>query len=283
MAAQHRLAEPLEPPDILTDETLAEVIPLRQACELAEQMASEAESFPDVDRKIEQAKKNSDRNRTITICVVALIAIIAVITAGWNAQRIAENESAVTLNGASIEAYGRAIEELRRAGVPEDQLPPPLPPAGAPADEVDVNAIIQASSAAALVKMRTDPQFRGQAGLPGVNGAPCDPSQNPLCRGPEGAEGVAGQPGTPGTPGTPGAPGDEGTPGTPGEDGIDGTDGKDGDDGADGTPGAPGADAPRPVSAQYVGDLNDCVYRTTYENPDGSTYNVDAPTNGINC
>lgn len=200
------------------------------------------------------------RAMRVTIAIVALIALSALGTAIYVLPKVATTQSQTDLNTASLNAYGEAIEELRRQGVPENQLPPALP--ASPTDELDVNAIVQASAATVLARIRTDPAFRGQPGRPGD---PCNPNVDPLCQGPRG------EPGTNGT---------NGTNGTDGINGINGTDGKDGQDGQNGQDGAPGKDAPTPSSAEFVrNDDGTCVYRTTYS--DGSATN--AQTNPANC
>lgn len=197
------------------------------------------------------------RAMRVTIAIVALIALSALATAIYVLPKVATTQSQTELNTASLNAYGEAIDELRRQGVPESQLPPALP--ASPTDELDVNAIVQASAATVLAHIRSNPAFRGQPGTPGQ---PCNPNAEPLCQGPRGE------------------PGTNGTNGVNGVDGADGKDGENGQNGQDGQDGAPGKDAPTPSSAEFVrNDDGTCVYRTTYS--DGSATN--AQTNPGNC
>lgn len=241
-------------------------LPLQRDVEtLMTETIDQARELPTVD-DLDRVDRRRRRSQTVTIAIVALIAIIGVVWGYLNSQTIA----ATQLNAASVQALDDVRTQLRAQGVPESQLPPPVTVVSGP--EVDVNAIVQASSALVLAQIRNDPKFKGQPGIPGQ---PCQPT-TPACVGPAG---------TNGEPGKDGAQGDAGTPGsspaclsTP--DACQGAQGAKGDQGDKGDQGVAGPPGPTPTGAAFVGDgVNDCALEITYS--DGTRIRADAPL--TNC
>lgn len=137
---------------------------------------------------VKRGERKSDRNRTIILCGVALIAILAFIGAGYAIERSNVNSAQTAVNTSALKTYDQAIAELRAQGVPEEQLPPP-PVTPTDTQEIDVDGLVTAASAKVLAQIRNDPNFTGQRG---PEGAPCDPLVNPSCQGPAGANGTNG-------------------------------------------------------------------------------------------
>lgn len=217
--AKHHF-HPWEPED-----QLAEVTPLPQFLEEAEHLITEMETD---DGKQVASKKDlrllrnkTDRARTVTIAVVALIAIGALILGYFNSGSLAATRAETAINTGSAKALTQAIDELRASGVPENQLP--VAPVIDPAEPVDVDGLINATVATVLAKIRTDPAYRGATGLAGANGAD---GMSPECltdisrcvgaTGPQGIQGVQGIPGVQGPIGPQGAQGDPGPAGADG-------------------------------------------------------------------
>lgn len=161
---------------------------------------------------LDRVSRRSDRNRRVTIAIVALIAITALIVGYFNSRDLDEVSTATAINTGSIETLNQARNELRASGVPENELPPAI--TVLPGAPVDVDALVAATQATILATIRTDPQFRGAAGVSGVScepsvnpacigragddsivpgpaGLSCDPQVNSLCRGPKGDDGLA--------------------------------------------------------------------------------------------
>lgn len=228
--------------------------PLEQARIVLSEMSDEMGNLP-TRTEVERTNRRSDRNRNIAVALSMIIAIGAAIAVAVFVPRLVKVETTTALNTSSIEAYQEAIQQLRASGVPESQLPPPLPAAAANGEEVDVNSVVQAAAAIVLARVRTDPAYRGEPGGVGAAGAvgpPCDPV-NPACRGPEGAVGT---------------------------NGTNGIDGKDGTNGTNGLNGADGKDAPTPTSQAFVSDGNlNCYLQTNWS--DGT--NTRAATNSMLC
>lgn len=202
--------------------------------------------------------RRRQRSQTITVAIVAFIAIIGVLWGYFNSQTIA----ATQLNSASVQALDDVRTQLRAQGVPESQLPPPVTVVSGP--DVDVNAIVQASSALVLAKIRSDPAYRGTPGLPGQ---PCQPT-TPACVGAVGDKGIPGDPGlTPACVSTINAC--QGPPGVKGDQGEQGVKGDKGDT-------VVGPSGPTPDTAAFVGDGEpDCAYVVTYS--DGKQVPANAP------
>lgn len=236
--------------------TLHELPMVQQVEQLTDDMVQRAESLPSSDR-VDRVERGSKRRQTITLAIVALIAIAALIWGGINSANTARVETANQLNTASITALNDARDRAIAAGVPEKDLPAAVPQP-TPGANVDINAIVQAVSALVLTEVRTDPRYRGPQGGVGPDGKPCDPVDNVACIGPQGEQGQEGASGEPGTNGSEGPPGD---------------------------PGAPGKDAPTPISAAFVdidpaadtmmNDGIDCKYETSYS--DGSKTSASTP------
>lgn len=203
---------------------------------------------------VDRVDRRRQRGNLVTVLIVALIAITGVVWGYRNSRDIATTQ----LNSASIQALNDVRTELKARGVPESQLPPT--PTVMPGPEVDVNAIVQATLALVLAEVRSDPQYRGPTGTPGLNGQPCDPVVNVKCVGPPGNNGSDGSNGVDGQ-----SPPCLSTPAQ-----CQGADGRPGANGADGAPG------PRPVSARFDGDgISSCDYVTVYS--DQSEVRASAP------
>ena len=144
-------------------------------------------------------ERRSDRKQQVTVAIALVLALCGIGLSLATAYRQGQTAAATVINASSIQALEQAREELRASGVPEQDLPPLATPL--PGASVDIDALIDATTATILARIRTDPQFRGQAGLPGPPGPPCDPTFNPACTGPQGDPGVQGLPGEMGTPG----------------------------------------------------------------------------------
>jgi hypothetical protein len=195
----------------------------------------------------------------ITICIVMLIALAALGAVFWTFPKIAYAQAQTALNSQAIEALQQAREDLIASGVPEKDIPPALNIPANPA-EVDVDSIIKAAAASVLAQIRNDPAYRGQDGVMGLPGAPCDPNVNPACVGPKGD--------------------DSDVPGPAGADST--VPGPKGDACLSSNPecvGPAGKDAPTPQSASFVTTENGCMYRTVYS--DGSS--VDAAVSPSMC
>lgn len=212
-----------------------------------EASAQEAELLPTRD-DLRRSNRRSDRNRDITIATVALIAIIAVAFSYFNSEQIDDLSTATAINTGSIEALDDAREDLRAAGVPESELPPPL--VINDTEPVDVDALVRATEATILARIRIDEEFRGVAGIPGKEGRMGPPGITPPCMsepaqcegadglmGPEGPQGPQGPQGIQGDQGPQGLQGDEGPQGPQGPQGPEGPQGPQGNEGPQGPPG----------------------------------------------
>lgn len=234
-------------------------LPLVQAAEEFEQSIEDEVAQIPTRADVNRVARRSDRNRTVVLCVIGLVSILALLLGGRAIQGVAEATAANKINAGAIDALNQARDQLRSQGVPEKDLPSVVPQPS-PGADIDVNSIIQATKAIILAQIRDDPNFRGPTGLEGPPGKPCDPLANVLCVGPQGI---------PGAQGVEGPQGVQGQPGVQGERGIDGVN---------------GSNAPRPVSASFFDtDPDDmfsgCVYRTTYDQPvNGDDNFLDAPT-----
>jgi hypothetical protein len=189
---------------------------------------------------LDRVSNKSARNRTIAICVALSLGIVSVIISVLTAYNQGQTAAAAAINASSIQALQQARDELRRSGVPEESLPAvPLPNQ----PMINTDALVDATTALVLAKIRTDPKFRGETG---ADGMPCDPTVYPECIGPKGDPGPAGPP-----------PTCESTP--------------EGCVGRDGTNGADGSDAPVPSNARFTlataDDPMTCVYRVDYVKP----------------
>lgn len=158
---------------------------------LVTETLAEVKKLP-TSQQVAWARRSSDRNRTVIILSVALMTILSLGLGSLLFPRIMKAETAIAFNTSAIEALQEARLKLRASGVPEADLPPPVVIQG---HDVDVEAIIRATEATVLAKIRTDPKYRGAAGIPGPSGKP----------------GINGQPGPPGKQGE---KGDAGPPGT---------------------------------------------------------------------
>lgn len=119
-----------------------------------------------VQEKTDSAIRRSDRNRRMTITTAALLAIGSASASLWLAPNVSASSETVEINRVNqetVQAVNQAISELRAAGVPEDQLPHPV--VIDPRNPTDPNAIIQATTATILARIRTDPAFREAAGI----------------------------------------------------------------------------------------------------------------------
>lgn len=244
VAARHELDDPL-----------ATIHHLPVAEQVAVLMDDTQQQYP-TRADLNRVERKSGRNRTVTIAVVALIAIAALVFGYFNSTAISQATTVGQLNTASIDALSKAREELKAQGVPEADLP--VVPTVVSGPDVDVNSIVQAASALVLADIRTDPAFRGPTGLTGQAGLPCDPIAQPLCRGPAGERGIEGVQGGPGLNGI--------TPvcvDTPTQ-----------CQGAAGDRGTDGANAPTPQSARFDLVEGQCVYTTVYS--DGTEIRADA-------
>lgn len=225
------------------ESTLYELPLVQQVEELTNDMVDRAEHLPSRAR-VDRVERKAQRGNTVTIAIVALIAVAALLWGAANSRANAETAAANQINAASIDALNDARDQLKAQGVPEADLPPVItaPP---PGDKVDINALAQAAAALVLADIKNDPAYRGATGLAGELGKPCDPIANVLCVGPQGIQGIQGL---------------EGPEGKQGQPGINGN---------DGTNGMNGADGPHPVSAAFH-DVDpdllsvDCKYETTY-------------------
>lgn len=197
-------------------------------------------------------QRRASRLMYAAIAVCLLISVVTATAVALMMPRLVRTETGIAMNTAAIESAIATREELRRAGVAEQDLPPIPEPR--PAEQgVDVDAIVDTVTAIVLAEVRNDPRYRGPAG------EPCDPATNPACIGPEGAQG------DPGEPGDDGAQGEPGEPCSPE---------------IEACRGPAGEDAPRIVNAGPVrNDELVCVFRTTLE--DGTIF--DSPTRDENC
>lgn len=153
---------------------------------------------------LKAVSNKADRGVTVAVAAGILLGIVAILISLFTAYQQGKTAAATVINSSSIQALERARDELRASGVPEQDLPEILPPEpGAP---VDIDALVNATTATILAKIRNDPAFRGAAGLPGDPGAPCDPAVNPLCTGPKGDKGDQGISGNQGDDGPMGPP-----------------------------------------------------------------------------
>jgi len=180
----------------------AAITELHQSTEVASKLPTKDD--------LKRATRRSDRNRLYILCGVALISIIALAIAVALIPRLSSLEQNNAINTGSIEKLQEARDQLRAAGVPEDQLPPVVP-APAPGEPVDVDALVNATAATILAKIRTDPAYRGAAGLKGDVGdmgpqgrpgeAPACLTSPTQCQGAEGRQGPKGDEGERGLPG----------------------------------------------------------------------------------
>lgn len=245
-----------EDPDLpLERDVICDLSVLDQADRVLAEAAQNVQKMPTYEY-VKKVERRSDRNRNVVIAVVLLISIIALVVGSIAYSDGVRNATQISINETALDTYNEAIQELRAKGVPESELPPPpAQPTGSA--EVDVDGLIEATSAKVIANIRNNPALTGPMGDRGPAGEPCDPAINPACVGPEGDEGQPGKPGTSGTPGTPGTPG---SPGTPGGEGPKGDAG------------------PKPVAASFDRDgAGSCRYITTYD--DGSTLAAPAPDN----
>lgn len=240
--ARHRLREQQPEEDV----TVANLPYIEEAERLVEETAVSARELPSRE-ELRLVSRRSDRNRTVTIAVVALIATLALGFSAWNDQRIDRTAADTVANQQAVEAVNRSISELRAAGVPENELPPPV--VAEPGQSVDVNAIIAATTATILAKIRTDPQFRGTAGLNGLEGplgpiGPMGPAGPRGEQGERGLQGEEGDEGPQGPAGPQGAAGEQGPAGPQGAQGQQGDKGGQGDQGPEGPAGPTGPEGP---------------------------------------
>jgi hypothetical protein len=232
---------------------------LDKAEDLIPEMASQTATKDDLKR----TERKGSRNRTVAICVVALLCFFSILFNILNSERITDNATVTAINTGAIDQLNKARADLLASGVPEDQLPPPVSiDAEAP---VDVDALVQAATATVLAQIRTNPDYRGAAGIPGPAGpqgdSPACLFTPGSCRGQDGANGQAGQAGLPGSQGDPGLPGQNGVKGNAGVQGDKGEKGDKGDPGEvgpagpagpKGDPGTDGADGKCPGGANMI-------------------------------
>jgi hypothetical protein len=212
-------------------------------------------------RQLINAQRRTSRLLYAAVAICLLISLITAVTVAMMLPRLVRTETGLAVNSAAIESAIQAREELRQAGVAEQDLPP-IPTPEPAEDGVDVESIVDTVTSIVLAEIRNDPRYRGPAGAPGD---PCDPAIDARCIGPEGRSGE------PGTPGGEGPRGEPGAPCLPSNEACRGPAGTDGQD---------GEDAPRITGAGPARNAEGvCVFRTTLE--DGTTF--DAPTREENC
>lgn len=214
-----------------------------QAIEILKDNAEHARSLPSKE-DLRLNRRAGDRNRNITLIGVALIAVAALVFSSVNNSAINDTAAATAINTGSIKALNDARDQLRAAGVPESQLPPPV--VINQSQPIDVDALVNATAATILAKIRTDPTYRGAAGLQGDVGpigpggvpgaAPACLATPTAC---QGADGKPGAPGAPGIDGSQGPKGDQGDQGIQGIQGVQGIQGLQGDKGDAGDAGGP--------------------------------------------
>lgn len=193
--------------------------------------------------EVARSNRRSDRNARVVIAIVALIALVSLGLGYNNFFGLRQVSEANAINTGSINTLNEAREELRRAGVPEQDLPRLI--VLDPSKPVDVDALMEATSATILAKIRLDPTYRGIAGIPGPTGPSGAPGVSPTClgeflecRGAIGPEGPVG-------PGGPVGPeGPEGPAGPTGPAGATGPTGPAGPQGPEGPAGAPACPDP---------------------------------------
>jgi hypothetical protein len=227
--------------------------PLERAAQYLDEIAQEMPTKRDIKRQERRRK----RTATVTVALVALIAVVGLVLGGWNTRKIGQVAASDAINAGSIEALQQARDELRASGVPEAQLPAPI--VIREGEPVDVDALVAATTATIIAKIRTDPNFRGASGIDGLNGIdgatpPCLFLPN-MCKG---------DPGEKGDPGDKGDQGDQGIPGINGTNGTNGTDGVNGTNGADSTvPGPPGETCPPGTSLGPIDVVTESATVTT--------------------
>lgn len=190
-------------------------LPMERVADYFENVVSEVPSKRDLYRD----NRKRVRTATVTICIVGLIAIGSLILGYSNAQQVGVVAAGQAINTGSIEALSQARDQLRAAGVPEAQLPAPI--VIQQGEPVDVDALVQATTATIVAKIRTDPNFRGQSGIDGLNGndgatPPCIFLPN-MCKGDQGIPGTVGPAGPAGVAGQAGPAGVQGDQGVAGE------------------------------------------------------------------
>lgn len=209
-------------------------------------------------KQLIRVQKQTSRGLYIAVAICLLISLATALTVAVMIPRLVRTETGIAVNSAAIESAIATRDELRKAGVAEQDLPP-IPQTQPDDRGVDVGAIVDTITAQVLAEVRNDPRYRGPAGQPGT---PCDPAIDERCIGPEGRSG------------DPGDDGDEGPRGEPGEP-CPAT-----NEACRGPAGSDGEDAPRITGAGPARNAEGtCVFRTTLE--DGTTF--DAPTREENC
>lgn len=239
---------------MMSTHQLQSVPPLDRAETLLGETMDQVRQLPSRD-DIRRSTRASARNRDVAIALALLFATVAVIASYFASLDTGKTAAQTAINSSSIKALEQARQDLLASGVPESELPAlPTPLPGA---EVDVAALVSATTSSVLAKIRNDPAFRGQAGIPGP---PCDPVTNPECRGPQGVEGDQG-------PG----PACDVPPST-----------------CRGATGEMGAGGPVPVSASFArvnpdDPTSQCQYITVYRPAEGDDFSIPADTASNNC
>jgi hypothetical protein len=206
--------------------------------------------------EFERERRERKRMGKIILALLVLAILLGYALTWFVADKVAKTSSRTELLRGTVESLQQANEARAAAGLPEIPIQQIV-------DQLDQKGLGDAITTTVLVKLSTDPRYRGVNGAPGLPGLP----------GPVGLPGAQGDPGAPGAPGAAGEPGAAGAPGAVGQPGEPGKQGEPGKDGTNGTNGL----TVRPVSAEFVSDgAGGCNYITTYD--DGSTTTAKANT-----
>lgn len=213
--------------------------------------------------EFQQEKRARIRMGKFILALLVLAILLGYALTWFVAGNVAKTSSRTELLRGTVESLQQANEQRAAAGLPQIPIQQIV-------DQLDQKGLADAITTTVLVKLATDPRYRGSGGAPGLPGAvglPGIPGEPGIA----GAPGAAGEPGATGAPGTAGQPGSPGAPGDPGVQGDKGIPGDKGDKGDAGNNGL----TVRPVSAAFVSDgVGGCNYVTNYD--DGSTTAAEA-------
>ncbi len=211
---------------------------VRQAYDKLDTNLSELAETPTV-VEFEQEKRARIRMGKFILALLVLAILLGYVLTWFVANKVATTAARTELLRGTVETLQQANEQRAAAGLPQIPIEEVVA-------QLDQKGIGDAITTTVLVKLATDPRYRGvngEPGLPGVPGAvglqglPGDP-------GTAGAPGAAGQPGASGAPGAAGQPGVDGQPGPGGPAGLPGGEGPQGAQGEPGGQGEPGAQGP---------------------------------------
>ena len=174
--------------------------------------------------EFEQEKRARIRMGKIILALLVLAILLGYALTWFVADNVAKTTAKTELLRGTVESLQQANQQRAAVGLPPINIQDIV-------DQLDQKGIGDAITTTVLVKLSTDPRYRGVNGEPGIPGLP-------------GAVGLPGAPGEPGTPGAPGAAGQPGATGTPGTAGQPGVNGVNGANGLDGLPGPSGTEGP---------------------------------------